>query len=256
MSKPNPRKRSVPQRVRQKQSRPDSEPVWLWGSHAVLAATTNPKRNVHRLIGTSNAARRLSIEGAELLTAKDIDLMLPKGAVHQGIAVLADPLAPIDIAQLIDNEAKRVTVLDQVVDPHNLGAIFRSAAAFGFGGVVLQTRHAPEVTGVVAKTAAGGIETVPECRVVNIARALDALVEAGYTVIGLSGYGAAPMVDLIQKDERVAIVLGAEGAGLRPAVAKACTAMGRIPMSPAMESLNVSTAAAVAFYLAAADDYS
>ncbi|MEM7663252.1 MAG: RNA methyltransferase [Pseudomonadota bacterium] len=256
MSKPNPRKRSVRRQSQLKQGSSANGPIWLWGSHAVLAAINNPNRSIHRLVATSNAANRLSIDQAETLSAKEIDQLLPAGAVHQGAAALVDPLATIDLDQLIENGLRRIAVLDQVADPHNLGAIFRSAAAFGFSGVVLQTRHAPEITGVAAKAAAGGIEIVSECRVVNIARSLDALTEAGFTVIGLTGDGVSSFASLIDSSDRIAVVLGAEGAGLRPAVAKACSCLARIPMSQAMESLNVSNAAAIAFNLAAADDYS
>ncbi|MEL6664082.1 MAG: RNA methyltransferase, partial [Pseudomonadota bacterium] len=158
--------------------------------------------------------------------------------------------APVTIDDLITAGARRIAVLDQLADPHNLGAIFRSAAAFGFDGVVLQTRHSPPITGIVAKSAAGGVERVSECRVVNIARALDALADQGFSVIGLAGEADTNLEDALAPGP-CAIVLGTEGSGLRPGVAKACTQLARIPMGGEMESLNVSNAAAIAFYLAA-----
>ena len=173
---------------------------------------------------------------------------LPDGAVHQGVAVKVDPLEPVALEDLIDAGVSHIAVLDQVSDPHNLGAVYRSAAAFGFSGLVLQTRNAPNVTGVAAKAAVGAIETVREARVVNIARALEQLAEAGYHTVGLAGEGQRLIADAVEGAPKLAIVLGAEGPGIRPAVAKACAELARIPIAPEMESLNVSNAAAVAFY--------
>lgn len=224
-------------------------PVWLWGTHAVMAALANPARHFHSLLATENAAQKLS--GGRLtpqiVTAKEIDQRLPLGAVHQGIALRADPLEEKNLEDVLES-ASRIAVLDQVSDPHNLGAIFRSAAAFGFTGLVLQTRNAPPITGVVAKSAAGAIETVEEIRAVNIARALEQLGEAGFHTVGLAGESTRPLEMAVKGAAKVAIVLGAEGSGLRPAVAKACAELARIPISPQMESLNVSNAAAIAFY--------
>ncbi|MEL6258216.1 MAG: RNA methyltransferase [Pseudomonadota bacterium] len=201
-----------------------------------------------RRAATENAVKRLDLIDFDLLHPKDLDKLLPPGAVHQGVAVQAEPLEPIELEALIDGPAQRLAVLDQLADPHNLGAIFRSAAAFGVSGLILQTRHSPPITGIVAKSAAGAVETVAECRVVNIARALDALNDAGWTTIGLAGGGADKLSDALVDADKVALVLGAEGEGLRPAVAKACERLARIPIAADMESLNVSNAAAVAFY--------
>ncbi|MEM9668313.1 MAG: RNA methyltransferase [Pseudomonadota bacterium] len=260
MSKPSPRKRTMEPRRRPARSRgsggPKDGPIWLWGSHAVAAAKANPARHIHRLVTTANAARRLGLDGAEILQAKELERLLPRDAVHQGAALLADPLPSIELGELIEKGCERLAVLDQVSDPHNLGAIYRSAAAFGIGGLILQTRNAPEITGIAAKSAAGAIEQVPECRVVNVARTIETLAEAGYTVIGLAGEASFSIAEAMAGTGKVAIVLGSEGAGLRPAVAKACTMLARIPMSPVMESLNVSNAAAIAFYAAAAQHYS
>lgn len=233
-------------------SRRDEEggPVWLWGTHAVMAALANPARHFHTLLATENAAQKLPVGqiSPQIVTAKEIDQRLPPGAVHQGIALRADPLEEALIDDVIAAGATRIAVLDQVSDPHNLGAIFRSAAAFGFTGLVLQTRNAPPITGVVAKSAAGAIETVTEIRAVNIARALEELGEAGFHTVGLAGESTRPLDQAVRGAARIAIVLGAEGPGLRPAVAKACAELARIPIAAEMESLNVSNAAAIAFY--------
>ncbi len=225
-------------------------PVWLWGTHAVMAALANPNRRVHTLLATENAAQKLPAGAIspQIVTAKEIDQRLPPGAVHQGIALRADPLEEAVLDDVIAAGATRIAVLDQVSDPHNLGAIFRSAAAFGFTGLVLQTRNAPPITGIVAKSAAGAIETVTEIRAVNIARALEELGEAGFHTVGLAGESTRPLDQAVKGAAKVAIVLGAEGSGLRPAVAKACAELARIPIAAEMESLNVSNAAAIAFY--------
>lgn len=225
-------------------------PLWVWGTHAVIAALANPARKCHELLATENAAQRLPAGPVTpvVVTARDIDARLPDGAVHQGIALKVDPLEAEALEDLIEAGVSHIAVLDQVSDPHNLGAVYRSAAAFGFGGLVLQTRNAPNVTGVVAKAAVGAIETVREARVVNIARALEQLGEAGYHTVGLAGEGKRLIADAVDGAQKLAIVLGAEGPGIRPAVAKACAELARIPIAPEMESLNVSNAAAVAFY--------
>ena len=227
-----------------------SAPVWLWGQHAVEAALGNRNRVILRCVATENAARRTGFTQFELMDPKSLDKLLPPGAVHQGLAIKVQPLEPVlldDILAAADAPT-RLCVLDQISDPHNLGAIFRSAAAFGLGGLILQTRHTPPITGVAAKSAAGAIETVPEIRVVNIARAIDQLGEAGFHTIGLAGEGTESISQAVSGAKRVAFVMGAEGSGLRPAVAKACATLARIPMQPGMESLNVSNAAAIAFY--------
>lgn len=228
---------------------------WVWGAHAVTAALANPKRRLTRLIGTRNGLSRLAKNSArgEVLEPGAIDALLPRDAVHQGLAAQFEPLLPVQIDDIIEAGTRRVAVLDQVSDPHNLGAIFRSAAAFGVGALILQTRNAPAITGIVAKSAVGAIETVQECRVVNISRALEALGEAGYHTIGLAGEGAASIEAAVSGADKLAIVLGAEGPGLRPGVAKACAELARIPIASEMESLNVSNAAAIAFYAASRD---
>lgn len=221
---------------------------WLWGTHAVLGALANPRRQIKRLVATENAARRAELGEADICTAREIDRLLPAGAVHQGIALETDPLATIGLSELTERAPRRIGVLDQVTDPHNLGAVFRSAAAFGVDALIMQSRNAPPITGVAAKSAAGAVECVAECRVVNIARALSTLEQAGYCVIGLSGDASVALGDVIPEGEPVVMVFGAEGAGLRPAVANACTWLAYIPIDARMESLNISNAAAIAFY--------
>lgn len=250
MSKTHPRNRPNSHR-RKSSGRPSgSGENWLWGAHAVTAAMANPNRTIKRLVGTKNALDRLtkSPTNAELMEPGAIDALLPRDAVHQGLAVNVDPLVPVQIEDLIASGVSRIVVLDQISDPHNLGAIFRSAAAFGFGALVLQTRNAPTITGVVAKAAVGAIETVQECRVVNVSRALDAFNDAGFHTVGLAGEGRAMIDSAVSGAAKLAIVLGAEGPGLRPGVAKACAELARIPIASEMESLNVSNAAAIAFY--------
>ncbi len=253
MSKPRPRNRPNSHK-RKSPARPNgSSENWLWGVHAVSAALANPKRKLKRLVGTKNGLDRLASKPgrSEILEPGAIDGLLPRDAVHQGLAAQFEPLPPVQIEDVIASGAKRVVVLDQVSDPHNLGAIFRSAAAFGFDALVLQTRNAPPISGIVGKAAVGAIETVNECRVVNIARALDALNEVGFHTVGLAGEGRAQIDRAVSGAAKLAIVLGAEGPGLRPGVAKACAELARIPIASEMESLNVSNAAAIAFYEAA-----
>jgi 23S rRNA (guanosine2251-2'-O)-methyltransferase len=228
--------------------------VWIWGQHAGAAVLSNPMRKISTALMTRNAAERagLNLEAlprfVSLIEARELDERLPPGAVHQGLAVRCRPLDGIDIADAAIRPEKPLAILDQVTDPQNVGAIFRSAAAFGVAGIVMQTRNAPTAGGALAKAATGAIETVEEIRAVNISRAIDALTDAGWTVIGLDGAAELTLEQAVAVDGPVAIVLGAEGAGIRQGVANACSSLARIPMQPGMESLNVSNAAAIAFY--------
>ena len=229
----------------------ENGPIWLWGTHAVTAAINNPERHILSLIATENAARRADISDYQPQTGKEIADRLPPGAVHQGLAARAEPLPGWTLDELISAAPARIAILDQIADPRNMGAIFRSAAAFGIEALILQTRHSPPITGIVAKTAAGAVEMVKEVRVVNIARTLEALADAGWLTIGLSGATDLPLSQAISGETRLALTLGAEGVGLRRGVEKACQCVARIPMHDQMESLNVSAAAAIAFYEAA-----
>jgi 23S rRNA (guanosine2251-2'-O)-methyltransferase len=225
-------------------------PSWIWGVHASLAAIANPARRIERVVATRNAASRLP-EGVEphILEPDAIDGMLPPGAVHQGIAVRAHPLEPSDLeAVCAGPDGRSVLVLDGVTDPQNVGAAFRSAVAFGARAVILQDRKSPPMTGVLAKAAAGAVEIVPHVRVVNIGRAIETLRSLGYVTVALEGEAELELADALSDKRSAAIVVGAEGKGLRPGVAEACEMRARIPIAPALESLNVSVAAAIALY--------
>ena len=234
----------------------------LYGLHPVAAAWTNPARRCLHLYATPAglAARGPALERAAAAGLKRpqpqpidrivLDRMLPADAVHQGLALAAEPLPETNLDDvLIAAGAGPLTLvmLDQVTDPHNIGAILRSAAAFGAKGVIVHRRHAPDLTGVMAKAASGAAEIVPILRETNLARALDALKDAGLFVIGLDERGPATIAE-IEIGTRAVLTLGAEGPGLRRLVAEGCTALARLPTEPPIASLNVSNAAAVGLY--------
>ena len=232
---------------------------WIWGIHAVEAALVNPARpalqrllaNPERGKSVTALLRRLNINVAvETQENGEIARLLPAGATHQGLAMKAEPLEGLDLAELAATPEGVILMLDQITDPQNIGAIFRSAAAFGARGIVMQDRHAPALTGALAKAAAGGIERCPHARVVNLSRALDDLSDLGWCSIGLAGESAAEL-DAILDGGPVVLVLGSEGEGLRRLVSERCDALARISLAQNMESLNVSAAAAVALYTAA-----
>lgn len=228
-------------------------PVILYGWHSVKAAIENPARKLHRLLATENAARRLAEDGIQLPT--NLELVRPETivarlgpeAVHQGLLAEADPLPPLDIDELDPNPV--VLVLDQITDPHNVGAILRSAAAFGVSAVVTTARHSPEATGVLAKAASGALEYVPIVTVPNLARALEVLKRRNVFVVGLDSSGDA---DLAQAGLRapLALVLGAEGKGLRQLTRTTCDIVARLDLPGKLKSLNVSNAAALAMHIA------
>lgn len=225
-------------------------PSWIWGVHATLAVLANPARRIDRIVASRNAASRLP-EGTDvqILDPDAIDGMLPPGAVHQGLAVRASPLEPQDLEKICaPPDGRSVLVLDGVTDPQNVGAAFRSAVAFGARAVILQDRKSPPLTGVLAKAAAGAIELVPHARVVNLGRAVETLRSLGYITVALEGEAELGLADALSDQRSAAIVVGAEGKGLRPGVAEACEKRARIPIAPAIESLNVSVAAAIALY--------
>lgn len=227
---------------------------WIWGRHAALAALANPERRIVRALATRNALKDVP-EGVrdrvELVEPKTIDAALPPSAVHQGFAVHCAELAPVALARLATPAEGVVIVLDQVTDPQNAGAILRTGVAFGARGLVMQDRKAPPLMGAAAKAAVGAAERLAHARVVNISRAVEELRAAGWTAIGLAGEAEATLEEALATANRgVALVLGAEGKGLRPSVAEACDVLARIPISDAVESLNVSAAAAIALYAA------
>ena len=235
----------------------------LFGKHAVSEAWTNRNRNIKALYITEKTlaefeavlenAERQNIErpAPQIISKEELDHMAPQGAVHQGIAVQCAPLEEIDISDIIRIEdAKEKSILlmlDQVTDPHNVGAIIRSAAAFGAAGIIMQRKHAPELTGVLAKTACGGVEHLPVAFETNLTRSLETLQDAGYFAIGLDERGEKTLADLPSYKKAV-IVLGAEGTGLRRLVREQCDILARLPTNPPIASLNVSNAAAVALY--------
>lgn len=232
-----------------------AEGGWIWGWHAGAAALANAGRDPPtRLVATPERARELSrrlgpaaVEGVQALSAGEIGALLPPGAAHQGLAILGPPLEARPLETLAASREGVLVMLDQVTDPHNVGAVFRSAAAFGARGVVLQDRHAPALTGALAKAAAGAIEVVPHARVVNLARALDSLADLGWRAVGLAAEAELALPEALDARATV-LVLGSEGEGLRRLVAEHCDALARIPMTGGFESLNVSAAAAVALY--------
>jgi 23S rRNA (guanosine2251-2'-O)-methyltransferase len=242
-------------RKARQQAKPENRPRF-WGRHAVLAALANPERQVHRIWATREAAASLELDPAIPFTFADVaDLgrLVPKDAPHQGLVAEVERLEDILLAELLDQaeDGRPLLVLDQVTDPHNVGAILRSAAAFDALGIVTQDRHAPAESGALAKSASGALEIVPWARVVNLARALEEMAEAGFWRIGLAGEAETVLADALGL-ARVALVLGAEGEGMRHNVASHCDALARLPIGERMESLNVSNAAAIALYAAAA----
>ena len=237
--------------------RPAKGGLWLYGVHAALGALHNPARTIERLVVSPEAARRLSAELESAAAAKNLKPEatepraiageLPAGAVHQGIAVLTRPLADPDLRNIctIGSEGRAVVlVLDQVTDPRNFGAILRSAGAFGARAVVATKRHAPVESGALAKAASGALETVPVVRVPNLARSLESLADLGYWRAGLAASGTATLAARADRNA-VALVLGAEGKGLRRLTVEHCDSVERISGAG---GLNVSVAAAVALY--------
>jgi len=226
----------------------------LWGKHAVAAALDNPDRRVLRAWATREATGFMQFPKGVAVTlaeASDLGRLVPHDSPHQGVVIEVEALEEVWLGDLLTQAPERAVllILDQVTDPHNLGAILRSAAAFGAIGIVTQDRHSPPESGVVAKAASGALERVPWARVVNLARALEEIGEAGFWRIGLAGDVETELKEALGP-RRVALVLGAEGPGLRPNTREHCDAIARLPISDAIESLNVSNAAAVALYAA------
>ena len=226
----------------------------FWGRHAVSAALANPEREVKRIWATREAAAEFDLDPSIPLTYADVaDLgrLVPGDAPHQGIVIEIEKLPDIWLGDLLDGAQKGrpLLVLDQVTDPHNVGAILRSAAAFGAIGIVTQDRHSPPESGALAKAASGALEVVPWVRTGNLARALGDIAEAGFWRVGLAGDAHMDLKEALGP-KRVALVLGAEGPGLRQNTREHCDALARLPISSAVESLNVSNAAAVALYAA------
>ena len=222
--------------------------IWLYGKHSCLAAIRNPKRQIHQIYVTENTASLLSSERKlPIKTVKPhaIAALFPEGSVHQGIALQTSPLSSPAINSLVS--ARHVLILDQVTDPHNVGAIIRSAAAFDIDAVIVTKHHAPNETAILAKSACGGLETIPIISVTNLAQSCKQLQKQGFWIIGLDGQARTLLKDA-PKYEKTALILGAEGKGLRPLTQKQCDLLVKLPISKRMESLNVSNAAAIAMY--------
>jgi 23S rRNA (guanosine2251-2'-O)-methyltransferase len=232
----------------------NSGAFWLYGFHAARAALANPRRTIRRAVLTDRAADELksslSRVRPEALAADALARLLPSGAVHQGVALLCEPLPALDLElalEAVQPGRRIVAVLDQITDPHNEGAILRSAAAFGVNAIIVQDRHAPPESGALAKAASGALDVVPRVAVVNIARALEELGRLGFWRIALAAEGDVALSEAAPAGD-VALALGAEGAGLRRLVRERCDTTAFIPTMGAIDSLNVSNAAAIAFY--------
>lgn len=229
----------------------------FWGRHAVTAALANPDRTVRKLWATRETLSMLDVPPVIPITvaeAPDLGRLVPGDAPHQGIVAEVDPLDDLWLGDVLERGAednRPILVLDQVTDPHNVGAILRSAAAFDALCIVTQDRHSPPESGALARAASGALEVVPWVRVVNLSRALDEMAEAGYWRIGLTGATQTTLAQALGP-ARVALVLGAEGEGMRQNTEAHCDALARLPIGPKVESLNVSNAAAIALYAVAA----
>ena len=243
-------------RSRHPRTRPGARKgLWLYGRHAVEAALANPTRSCHRLLATADAHARLGPRGSRLgvemtiVERAELDRLLGEGAVHQGLALSAAPLPKLDLERACAPMPGRnlVLVLDQINDPHNLGAILRSAAAFGVRAAVLPERGSGELGGAAAKAASGALDVVPVVEVVNVARALDDLAAQGYWRLALDPEADAT-IDAVPESDDLALVLGAEGTGVRRLVAEHCDFAARLPIAPQMPSLNVSVACGIALY--------
>lgn len=226
--------------------------VHLYGLHTVRAALANPARRIERMYVTRNALARLEIANetalpfpVEIVKPPAIDAMLGSDAIHQGVMIVAEPLPVRKLADLA--ECPLLLVLDQVTDPHNVGAIMRSAVAFSVGAIVTTMRHSPQESGVLAKSASGALELIPYIQITNLADALGELRTLGFLTIGLDSEGEAPLEESLE-GKMIALVLGAEGKGLRQKTRETVDILARLEMPGAIKSLNVSNAAAVALY--------
>jgi 23S rRNA (guanosine2251-2'-O)-methyltransferase len=252
-SRPPPRRRAAGGRDRGAQPREGNDQVVLYGWHTVTAALANPNRRIRRLLATENALRRLADDGIVVPIAPEVTrpdalaARLTPDAVHQGLIAEADPLPSPAIEDLPASGI--VLVLDQITDPHNVGAILRTAAAFAVAAVVTTARHSPEATGVLAKSASGALELVPIVIVQNLARALAGLKTRGFLTVGLDSEAPDDLA-AVALHQPLALVLGAEGKGLRQLTGATCDRLARLDLPGAIKSLNVSNAAALALYIA------
>ncbi len=251
---PRPQGDSGPRGSRKPEKKPDAD-NWLWGRHPVVAALANPARKgMGRLIVTADRAAEIERDGlapnghrAEVVDSQALARMLPVGAVHQGMAFKVAPSEGVSLHDIADPATGVMVMLDQLTDPQNVGAIFRSALAFGAKGIVVQDRHSPALAGALAKASAGATERLPCARVTNLSRALETLADLGWRAIGLDGSAEGTLEEVLDGQPTV-LVMGSEGDGVRRLVAEHCEAMAKIPMPGGFESLNVSNAAAIALY--------
>ena len=233
--------------------RASSGHVRFWGRHAVEAALKNPERKHHKLWATREGIASLDGElpdnfPVEYAEAPDLGRLVSKDTPHQGLVLECAPLEDIHLDDVLATaDDKPLVVLDQVTDPHNVGAILRSTAAFGAAAIVTQDRHAPPESGVVAKSASGALEAIPWVRVVNLARALEQMADAGYWRIGMAGEAEATLAEALPSSP-IALIMGAEDEGMRQNIADHCDTLARLPISSSIESLNVSNATAIALY--------
>ncbi|RCL00842.1 MAG: 23S rRNA (guanosine2251-2'-O)-methyltransferase [Candidatus Tokpelaia sp. JSC188] len=227
--------------------------IWLYGLHTIEAALKNPRRKIHRLLITSNAYSRLGFNESqfpcryELTESRILDRYLGSEIVHQGIMLETEPLIVGDLKNLPD--LPLIVILDQITDPHNVGAIMRSAVAFNASAVITTTKHSPRESSVLAKVAAGALELINYIVVRNLARAIETLHEMGFQTFGLDSRGLQPL-EASFSGEKIALILGAEGKGLRQKTRKMVSTLARLDMPGEIKSLNVSNAAAIAFYVA------
>ena len=242
------------------QPQSDAPGLILYGRHAVFAALANPERNIGKILTTRENfdelkahCQRHNIDPAkiQIVERSDINKLLPADAVHQGYALYCAPLHGYTIEEICaladSRENGTVLILDQVTDPQNIGAIIRSCAAFGALALILQDKNSPAETAAMAKASAGTIDILPICRVTNLSRAINQLKTAGFWTIGMDGY-AKDTLDKINKSGKNAIIMGSEGKGMRRLIEESCDMIVKLPIDPRVESLNVSTAAAIALY--------
>ncbi|MGQ5701380.1 23S rRNA (guanosine(2251)-2'-O)-methyltransferase RlmB [Sandaracinobacteroides sp. A072] len=237
-------------------NRPDPNRPRFYGRHAVYAALDNPERKLRKLYGTHEELAKIVIpEGLRVQygDAQDLARLVPHDAPHQGLVLELEPLEDPWLDEVLSDPDPMapLVLLDQVTDPHNVGAIIRSAAAFGARAIITQDRHSPPESGALARAASGALEILPWIRVVNLARALDEIAEAGYWRVGLAGEADLPLAEALTPAP-IALVLGAEGEGMRHNTREHCDVVARLPIRRTVESLNVSNAAAIALYAIAA----
>lgn len=241
---------------RSPRSKPDAD-NFIWGRHPVLAALANPaRRGMGRLMVSEDRALEIEQQNLanghriEVIDSQQLTRILPPGAVHQGMVFKVQPLEGITLEELAADARGVIVMLDQLTDTQNIGAIFRSALAFGARGIVVQDRHTPALAGALAKAAVGATERLPCARVANLSRALEKLADLGWRAVGMDGEAELTLEQALDNRPTV-IVMGSEGDGVRRLVAEHCEVMAKIPMPGGFESLNVSNAAAIALYEAA-----